>query len=160
MDSERSKLRVRLRGGRAQRESQVDPSTEQSQHPRGLEGANQPRLKGQLPSSPPPSPPSLPGPHQAARAAVPVGTLGPDTQRAVMGKAAGVQALLEPERRGGTRSVSSTWELGAGRGRRPALASGSLERGPDLAGAAVALLALFHEAVPAACPRHQEPGVR
>lgn len=51
MDSERSKLRVRLRGGRAQRESQVDPSTEQSQHPRGLEGANQPRPKGQPPSS-------------------------------------------------------------------------------------------------------------
>lgn len=31
---------------------------------------------------------------------------------------------------------------------------------PDLASAAVALLALFHKAVPAARPRHQEAGIR
>lgn len=36
---------------------------------------------------------------------------------------------------------------------------GDRERGPDLAGAAVALLAVLHEAVPAACPGHEDPGV-
>lgn len=43
-------------------------------------------------------------------------------------------------------------------GRQPRVARGR-ERGPDLAGAAVALLAVLHEAVPAARPGHKEPGV-
>lgn len=103
MDSERSTQRAMLRGGRAQRESQVEASTEQTQHPlrtegRGLAEANKP-----APSALPPSPASLPCPHQAARAAVPLGALSPRTQRAVVGRAAGVRALLEPERQGGTR---------------------------------------------------------
>lgn len=49
-------------------------------------------------SKPTRQPPSLRSPHLAARTAVPVGALGPRTQRAVMGEAAGVLALLRWER--------------------------------------------------------------
>lgn len=70
---------------------------------KGTQGGQLAKTNRPAPKCPQPSPRSLPYPHQAVCAAVPVGALGPRTQRAVVGKAAGVGALLEPERRGGTR---------------------------------------------------------
>lgn len=67
---------------------------------RALQSAKTPRPARKRPLT---LTPSLPRPHQAARAAVPVGALGPRTQRAVVGEAAGVRALLEPKRGRGTR---------------------------------------------------------
>lgn len=55
---------------------------------------------------------------------------------------------------------AATQTPGEGASGAPASAPGDRERGPDLAGAAVTLLAVLHEAVPAARPRHEDPGVR
>lgn len=91
MDSERSTLRARLRGGRAQPESQEPAGQGTGGRPSAKTNRPAPKRPSTLPSEPP-------CPHQAEHAAVPVGALGSRTQRAVVGEAAGVQAFLEPER--------------------------------------------------------------
>lgn len=126
---------------------------------KGTRGLQLAKTKRPAPKCPPPSPRSLPYPHQAVCAAAAVGALGPRTQRAVVGKAAGAGALLEPERR--ERPGEGAAPRPPGRGRAGAsLVPRGWSCGPHLAGAAIALLALFYKAVPAARLRHQEPGVR
>lgn len=97
-------------------EVQENPCTEQCLHPQGNPRA--PISQDQEAGSqvPPTSPRSLPYPHQAVCAASAVGALGPRTQRAVVGKAAGAGALLEPGRRGESRSGCSAQTSGEGAG--------------------------------------------
>lgn len=159
-DSERSKLRARLRGGRAQRESQVDPSTQWSQHPQETGRSQSAKTNRPAPKRPSTltSEPLWPSPGSARSS--PRGNTGPP--HATSSSARSSRGPSTPGAGKARRDQVSEQrrELGGGCGRGPALVYPSGARGPDLAGAAVALLALLHEAVPAACPAHQEPGVR
>lgn len=74
------------------RECYINPYTGSSSHSeKGLEGPSPAKIYRALPS--------IPSPHQAPRTAIAVGALSPHTQGAIVGKAAGVWALLKSERR-------------------------------------------------------------
>lgn len=140
-------------------EVQENPCTEQCQHPQGNPRA--PISQGQQagPQGPPTLTPEPPIPSPGSVRSSRRGCTGPPHAASSCGQ--------------GSRSRGTP---GAGKARRdqvrlqrPDLRGGAggsqfgppgWSCGPHLAGAAIALLALFYKAVPAARLRHQEPGVR
>lgn len=133
--------------------------TEQSEHPQRSRGRQPTKTGWPAQKRPYPSPrASLPSPGSARSS--PLGRTGPPHAASSCGR--GSRGPCTPAARKTRRDQVSAQrpDLAGGGGRGSALVPCEWERGPDLACAAVAVLAVFHKAVPAARPPHKEPGVR
>lgn len=124
------------------------------------EGANQPRptAGSRAPPNPHPEPPHALTRHRAQQS--PRVHWAPARSEQLWARQQASGHSWSRREGVGPDEGAATQTPGEGASGAPASAPGDRERGPDLAGAAVTLLAVLHEAVPAARPRHEDPGVR